>query len=392
MEAQPLQILHTIRQGKIGGGESHVLSLVQRLNREEFTSTVVSFSDGPMVDQLRAMGVTVYVVHTTTPFNPLITKELDDIMRKESIDIVHAHGTRAASNSYRSAKKAGIPMVYTVHGWSFHTDQPRLKYFSRKSSESYLVQQSSEVICVSQANLDLGTSLFKMSNACVIQNGVDFDRFDRRKDARAAIRKELGIDEDAFCLSYIVRMTKQKDPLTMVQAVAIAAHQNPKIHAVFVGDGELREQAEHMAAQLDCASNISFVGFRSDIPEVLSATDAYVLPSLWEGLPIGVIEAMAMAKAIVASNIEANAEVIEHGVTGLLVPVSDPKALAAEMVQLSGDAKLVQELGEHAYEKAFDQLQLDDMTLRVEDVYRRNVSSTRTFKRLVRRTTYKMPN
>lgn len=178
----------------------------------------------------------------------------------------------------------------------------------------------------------------------------------------------------------------------MVQAVAIAAHQNPKIHAVFVGDGELREQAEHMAAQLDCASNISFVGFRSDIPEVLSATDAYVLPSLWEGLPIGVIEAMAMAKAIVASNIEANAEVIEHGVTGLLVPVSDPKTLAAEMVQLSGDAKLVQELGEHAYEKAFDQLQLDDMTLRVEDVYRRNVSSTRTFKRLVRRTTYKMPD
>jgi glycosyltransferase involved in cell wall biosynthesis len=105
-----------------------------------------------------------------------------------------------------------------------------------------------------------------------------------------------------------------------------------------------------------------------------------------------VIEAMAMAKAIAASNIEANAEVIEHGVTGLLVPVSDPKALAAEMVQLSGDAKLVQELGEHAYEKAFDQLQLDDMTLRVEDVYRRNVSSTRTFKRLVRRTTYKMPD
>lgn len=392
MDLRTKNILHTIRQGKIGGGESHVLSLVERLNQKQFKSVVVSFSDGPMVDALKERGIAVHVISTNTPFNPMITKELDEIIRKEEIDLLHAHGTRAASNSYRSAKKADIPLIYTVHGWSFHTDQPKLKYFTRKSSESFLVQQSNEVICVSKANLRLGETLFEMPQTSVIQNGVDFSRFNKQLDARLELRNEFGISDDAFCLSYIVRMTKQKDPLTMVKAIAIASKQQPKLRAIFVGDGDLRMETEAMAEELNCNSNISFVGFRSDIPEILSATDAYVLPSLWEGLPIGIIEAMAMSKAIIASDIEANAEVVKDGKTGLLVPTQSPEDLAKAILTLSKDAQLAKTLGQQAYEEASSNLQLSDMTLKVEEVYLRNLRQGRVFGRLVRRTTYEVPN
>lgn len=387
-----INILHTIRQGRIGGGESHVLSLVSRLDPELYRSVVISFTDGPMVDALKKMQIPVYVIETTTPFNPLITKQVDDVVRKEQIDLIHAHGTRAASNSYRSAKNAGKPLVYTVHGWSFHEDQPALTYFTRKSSEEFLVNQASETICVSHANLSLGKELFDMPRSCVVHNGVDFQRFNKSINSKSNLRAELGIPEDKFCFAYIVRLTKQKDPFTFIQAIAIATHKNPNIHALIVGDGELREKAEKMAVNLDCEKNITFAGFRQDIPEVLAAVDSYVLPSLWEGLPIGIIEAMAMEKAVLASDIAANAELITHGYNGLLVSVKKPKQLADCMHALSEDKNLVKSLGGNAYKDAREKYDLELMTNKVASVYQRHAKTSNSFKRVIRRFTHEMPN
>ena len=100
----PTTILHTIRQGKIGGGESHVLSLVSRLDPKKYRSIVVAMTDGPMIEALKDLGVKSYVIHTVRPFNPLVAKEMNRIIKEENVDLIHAHGTRAASNSLRSAR------------------------------------------------------------------------------------------------------------------------------------------------------------------------------------------------------------------------------------------------------------------------------------------------
>lgn len=369
MHHSPKTIVHLIRQGKIGGGESHVLSLVSRLDPARFRSIVISFTDGPMIDALNTLGVKNYVVPTTTPFNPFVKNKVTSILQNEEVDLVHAHGTRAASNVIRSASEVNVPMVYTVHGWSFHKDQSKLLFTARNTSERFLVSKANHTICVSEANKAEGLSHFPMDRTSVVHNGVDFSRFNPQNNARDRVRLECGIPEGSFCFAYIVRMTVQKDPLNMVRAAAIAAEKDANIHFLMAGDGPLLEPAKKLAQELNVYHRISFPGFRTDVPELLSACDAYALSSLWEGLPIGIIEAMGMEKPCVVSDIEANAELIEDGKHGYLVPMQNAEALAEGLLKLSSDPKTSAAFGKAASIKARKMFDLGLMTKRVERVY-----------------------
>ena len=114
-----IKILHTIRQGKIGGGETHVLDLVTHLD-DRFTSEVLAFTHGEMVDRLSQMGVTCHVIETERPFDVRVWGKTRRLMQERGIQVVHAHGTRACSNSFWGAQKLDLPLLYTIHGWSFH--------------------------------------------------------------------------------------------------------------------------------------------------------------------------------------------------------------------------------------------------------------------------------
>lgn len=365
----PVTVAHLIRQGKIGGGESHVLSLVSRLDPKKFRSVVISFTEGPMIEALNKFGITHYVVPTTIPFNPLVKNKVTQILDEERVSIVHAHGTRAASNVFRSASELNLPLVYTVHGWSFHRDQGKLLFTARNTSERYLVSKADHTICVSEANRSEGLSYFPMERASVIHNGVDFNRFNPANNMRDSIRKECGIPPNSFCVAYIVRMTVQKDPLNMVRAAAIAAEKDANIHFLMAGDGPLLEEAKKLAQELDVYHRISFPGFRTDVPELLSACDAYALSSLWEGLPIGIIEAMGMELPCVVSDIAANAELIENNKQGYLVPMQNAEALALGLLKLSLNPEQSSVLGKAASEKARKMFDLGLMTTKVEKVY-----------------------
>ncbi|MBK9319460.1 MAG: glycosyltransferase [Bacteroidetes bacterium] len=137
MNSHKIKILETIRQGQIGGGESHVLDLVRNLNKDQFEPVVLSFTHGPMVDELRKLNIKTYVVETLKPFNITTYKAVKNIIRNEEIDILHAHGTRSLSNTIFPAKSMGIPIVYTVHGWSFHQDQAFHVRQVRELSENF---------------------------------------------------------------------------------------------------------------------------------------------------------------------------------------------------------------------------------------------------------------
>ena len=363
-------IVHAIRQGKIGGGESHVLSLVSRLNPKLFRSVVICFTDGPMLDALRTLKVDYHVIPTTTPFNLSIVPKVRSVLKQEKADLIHAHGTRAASNIFISAAQLDLPWVYTVHGWSFHCDQNKLISLSRRLSERLLTRRSSKNICVSYANENLGQRLIHLKNSIVIHNGVDFSRFNPTIDNRSLVRKEYGIPNEAYCIGYIVRMTKQKDPFNTIRAIALSLKQNRRLHFLIAGDGELLEPSKELVRELEISSHVSFLGFRTDIPELLSACDAFTLVSLWEGLPIGIIEAMAMKKTIIVSDIEANAELITHEKEGILVPRHNPKALADAFIQVQTNQERGKEMAEAAYKKSQILFNLDKMALHVAEVYK----------------------
>ncbi len=364
-------ILHTIRQGKIGGGETHVLDLVQTLDKDRFNSAVISFTDGEMVDRLEKLGIKCYVIPTTKPFDCSVWSKVGEIATAENANIIHAHGTRACSNSFRAAKKRNIPLIYTIHGWSFHHTQPVYIRTVRELSERYLVRKSTVNIAVSDANRQEGIERLKMPHSVVVKNGVNLNKFSP-EGAYKDIRRELNIPAETTLIGYIVRLTEQKDPLTFIRAIRCVTDRDgsANIRFLIVGDGDLKRQAVALADQLGVSSRIIFQDFRTDVPDILHAVDIYCLPSLWEGLPIGLLEAMAMKKTIVATPVDGTKEIVSDRENGLLVPIKDPSKLADAVIELHNDRQLARRLAENAHKDIEQKYNVLKMTKEIENVYR----------------------
>ncbi len=369
MSYRKIKILETIRQGQIGGGESHVLDLVKGMNKAEFEPIVLSFTDGPMVERLKSMGIKTYVVETLKPFNLTTYNAVKDILKKEDIDILHAHGTRALSNTVFPAKSLGLPIAYTVHGWSFHQDQPYHIRRMRELSEKFLTDQVNVTISVSQSNQRDGIERFHMKRSRVINYGIDLQRFNPDRPMND-LRTELGIEPGKTVVGYLVRMTVQKDPFTLVRAVAEVAKTTRDIQFLFIGDGDLKQASMDLAKELNVTDMIKFHAFRTDIPEVLNTFDIYTLPSLWEGLPIGMLEAMAMRKAIVATPVDGSKEAILEGQNGLLVPCKSHEALAAAILRLHESKEMQRVLGENARQTVESTFDVRMMVQNNENLYR----------------------
>ncbi|MGD1945594.1 MAG: glycosyltransferase [Croceivirga sp.] len=363
-----ITVLQTIRQGKIGGGESHVLSLLSRLDLDTMRPVVISFTEGEMVDILREKGITTYVVPTTKPFNPLVIGKVFNIIKKEGVQLIHAHGTRAASNTLRAAKKAGVPIIYTVHAWSFHPGLSKWMYKLRVLSEKYITQRVDQTICVSHENKELGERLIGLKNGKVIENGVDFLKFDHLIPPNG-LRNKYNIPKEAFLVGYIVRMTKQKDPMTLLRAIDLIKRKELNIHFLLVGDGDLKPKMLDYISDRNLTEIIHFQNFSQDVPNVLANIDAYVLPSLWEGLPIGALEAMAMEKTVIVSNAEANLELVENEVNGLVITRGDDLGLAEAIERVYHDAAIKQHLAERGRHHVMNKYGLDVMADKVEATY-----------------------
>jgi len=362
------RVLMTIRQGKIGGGETHVLDLVKELDKKYFEPYVLSFTDGPMVQELKKLNIPCEVIYTEKPFDFRIWKKVKKLMKSLHIDLLHAHGTRALSNSFWAAKKLRTPIIYTVHGWSFHRNDSPLKYRLKLWSESFLTKQSGCVINVSISNQNDGINKFDMKRSVVIYNGINHEKFSL-KNSFKDIRTSFKIPKHKLLVGYIARFTDQKDPNTMIEAIKLALEQNNSLMFLMVGDGELKTSTEKLIHIHKLEDKVIFTGFRTDIPDILNAIDIYCLPSLWEGLPIGLLEAMAMGKAVIATAVDGTKEIIQNEVNGVLIDVKSPKELADHIVRLSSNRSDIHTLGEHAKQfvkKVFD---IKKMTKSTENVY-----------------------
>jgi glycosyltransferase involved in cell wall biosynthesis len=369
-----IKLLHTIRQGLIGGGETHVLDLVKHLDKERFESFVLSFTDGPMITRLNEMGVRNTVIYTTKPFDFRVWKPIKTLMQKEQFDLVHAHGTRAASNLLRPCKKLGTPIIYTVHGWSFHNDQKPLIKKLRIASEKYISDRTTLNISVSQSNQDTGKAHFGTYHSEVVNNGIDLTKFDP-EEGRQSLREEWNIAKDKVVVVCTMRMTIQKDPLTMIEGFARAVKQAPQLHLVMVGDGELKQAAIDLAKEKGITPSVTFQPFRSDIPDVLFSSDIYCLPSLWEGLPIGLLEAMGMKKTVIATNVDGSRELVANNKNGLLIEAQDPTQLAEALVKLANDTDLRKRFALEARKTIETKYNVVQMTRSIESIYSRILSA-----------------
>ncbi len=363
-----IRVLQAIRQGKIGGGESHVLDLVRFMDRTRFEPVVLSFTDGPMVSLLQQMNVPVHVIASEKAFDIGVWKKVRNFMKEQRIDIIHVHGTRANTNVMWAARRLRIPLIYTVHGWSFHDGLHPLMRKARILSEQFITRRAQANICVSESNRQTGLKTFGRFNAEVIRNGINPEKFNpaaQFPDIKAA----YGISAGTLVVGYIARMTLQKDPEGMIRGFHAALKTYPQMMLLMVGEGELKQAAIDTAAELGISDKVIFENFRQDVPAVLQGIDIYCLPSLWEGFPIGVLEAMAMGKTVVATDVDGTREAVSHGENGWLIPPKDTGALAAAIVKMAEDKSLREQLSKTAINTVREKYNVTGMTQRIENVY-----------------------
>lgn len=322
-----------------------------------------------MISLLKSRGVKCFVIPTLKPFDFSVREPVTELIEKEQIDLVHIHGTRAFSNTYASARKLHKPIVYTVHGWTFNAFQSALKRFVSVKIEAWFSRMARQTINVSKNNREIGLKYISNLKSVVIQNGIDRKRFNPDL-AYKDVRRELGIPEDRILIGSIARITEQKDPVTLIRAFAKVNEIHPnKYFLLFVGDGDLKQRAIEEVSAVKCFECVKFENFRGDIPDLLNNIDIFCLPSLWEGLSLGLLEAMSMKKAVIASDVDGTREVIENGVNGYLFPPTNVQKLADLILKLGEDKKHREEVGNRAADTVQANFTVEGMTRKTEEVY-----------------------
>ena len=368
-QEKKIRILQCIRQGQIGGGESHLLSLVENLNRSIYEPIILSFTDGPMVTRLREMNIVTHIIFTEKAFDYKVWKKVSSLLITEKIQLIHCHGSRAASNIFRSASTLKIPFIYSIHGWSFHDDQHPIIKKLRIISEKFLTSKSFCNIAVSESNRLTGKKYIPGFEATVINNGIDQEKFNPNKKYKN-IREEINIASTTLIFIFIARFNTQKPPLSLLKAFANALKKDASIHLLMVGDGEEKKDALKFVEELKLNKKVSFLPFRQDVPDLLAAADVFILPSLWEGLPIGLLEAMSMGKAVIATNVDGSSEIIVNNENGIIIKTEElVRNLTEAILQLANNEAERKQLGKNALVTVAENFNAASMTRKIEMQY-----------------------
>nr|WKN35512.1 glycosyltransferase family 4 protein [Tunicatimonas sp. TK19036] len=363
-----IRVLQAIRQGMVGGGETHVYDLATSINRDKFEPIVLSFTEGAMVDKLNDQNVDTNIIFTTIPFDFRVSKKIEQLLIEKKIDLVHAHGTRAASNVLHPARNLNIPVIYTVHGWSFNDNQNRIVKYLRVATESYITRKVNKTICVSLSNLQTGQNHIKGFQGNVINNGISFEKFSYQADNKQ-VESLFTRQPEQIWIGFIARMTFQKNPLGLLKAFQLAYRVNKNLRLLMVGEGELTNNVKDTIQEYGLTEIVTLLPFQDNIPQLLAAIDIYCLPSRWEGLSIGLLEAMAMHKAIIATNVDGTKELINNNVNGALVEKDDIESLSETIIELASNATKMKVFGENAYKTVNENFSLKGMVHQTENVY-----------------------
>jgi glycosyltransferase involved in cell wall biosynthesis len=361
-------VLYYTDSQDFGGAERVMLQLFGGLDRRRWRPELAYHPTGrrmPLVEYAAELGVRLHAIPPMPPGVPGLLRTFPFAARLHASPptIFHAHLTwpLACRNALVAALLAGVPAVIAT-GHLF-VDLP---YSRRARIEQRLISRRlSSYIAVSRDAASRLHSVFRVPRAKlrVIHNGVDIAAFARPVDA--TLRHSLvGGCEWPVAIT-TARLTHQKGIAYLIDAAAAL----PQLKVVIVGDGPLRSQLEERARHLNIDQRVNFVGHQADVARWLAAADVFVLPSLYEGMPLSVLEAMAARLPVVATEVGGTNEVVENERTGLLVRASDASALANAIGRVIADAALADRLADAGNARVRREFSVDVMVRQVEELY-----------------------
>lgn len=332
---------------------------------------------GPFTPRLAEQGVCVHDVFISRriePWRDLISLwRLWRSFRNIRPDIVHTHTSKAGFLGRLAARLARVPIVlHTMHEPPHNAAGGPLTRRLYIVLERLAARLADRVITVSYANeREIERQrLVPRGRLSVIREGLDLGCYPTAGDARAAVRA-LGIPDGALVVGTVGRLEAAKGHTYLLQAMPLVLEAVPAARFVVVGSGHLLDDLQAQASSLGVADRVIFTGYREDMLQILQGFDLFVLPSLWEGLGMVLLEAMAYGKAIVASGVGGVNDVVLEGRSGLLVPPHDAEALARAMVSLLKDEARRANMGATGHERLLRDFRDDVCNERLMALYRR---------------------
>lgn len=341
-----IRLLFVLTQPVRAGAEEVVLALLHRLDRREFQLALAcpaALLD--LMPEVRATDVETFPVGAQSWTQPREVARLARALQRFRPDLVNPHLFRSALVSAPLAKWLGVPrVVETYHGREAWRRGPVKGCFVVDRAVAHWVDR---FIAVSEAARDflVRGKRVPAEKVVVVPNGRDLSVFSPGH-AAAAVRKELGLSSEVPVIGVLARLESQKGHAFVLEALPSVLREFPDARLLLVGDGSLRSELERHAVRRGISGHVLFAGFRTDVPRVLDAMDLVVLPSLYEGMPLAAIEAGAMAKPVVATQVDGTPEVVRDGVTGRLVPPRDAAALADAIRAVLRDPRQARQFGE----------------------------------------------
>jgi glycosyltransferase involved in cell wall biosynthesis len=371
------RLLHLLSGATVGGCERHVLDLLSHLDRDRYEPWLAYFEAlpdeaEPMAPHFRAAGVRTVDLGARRRTDPAAFWRLGRLIRRGCFDVVHAHSFRTELGAILWGRLLGrVPVVLrTVHNTDEFYVHPRYAALARTSAAhlDHIVVISDSVGRYLRDKVGLPAG--KMTR---IYYGLDVGSWDvaldchcsqARNDSRGVARPPT--------IGVIARLAPQKGHRILFDALPAVLERVPELRVRVVGHEELSTVAElrAYAASRGVAERVCFEGFRDDVATVLRELDLFVLPSLWEGFGLVLLEAMAAGRPVVATNVGPIPEVVADGETGLLVPPGRPEALAEAIVRVLTDRPLAERLGRAGRARAEREFGLDRMVDRTDALYR----------------------
>jgi glycosyltransferase involved in cell wall biosynthesis len=330
MHAEP-HILHVFSSAGVCGAEHAVLGLIPALAALGIDSTVACIDnphlrEQPLYEHARSIGMSAVRLPCSGRLDHATTRALRTQLHQRPHTLLHVHGYKGAFYALRARRAfPDVPIVSTLHGWVTNT---RALWIYRLL-ELWMLRRIQRVCIVSESmRQPLQLAGVPAERIALIENGVDTTRF--RPDGPVLSRDELGIPHDAFVFGGVMRLSPEKNPLGLLDAFTRIARDVPNAWLVLAGDGSQREEFERRLHESGLGTRARLLGAHSDPERVYPLFDCFVLPSLTEGLPLALLEAMACERPIIATEVGQIATVLED-LPAILVPPGNLEVLAAAM-------------------------------------------------------------
>jgi sugar transferase (PEP-CTERM/EpsH1 system associated) len=337
-----VHILHIQESLEVGGLENGVVNVANGLDPDLFRSTICCLNRlGPLAERLTNPEASCFSLDQREGKRILLPLRLGALIRRLDVDVVHTHNFYSGLYGIPAARLAGrgVRVVHGEHGMFQH--EPRRRQLLGRVAYPF----ADRVIAVARDQeailRDLGVPAEKL---LTIFNGVDLDRFQPSEEALAH-RHEVGCADAKAVIGCVGRLSEEKGHRYLIEAFQGISRAWAGVHLVIVGDGPLRKDLERYASGLACADRVHFTGRRQDVHEIYPMFDVFVLPSLSEGLPNAVLEAMACGRPVVATDVGGTREILDTR-TALMVPPGSAARLADAIVRLLEDSVLRRQLGE----------------------------------------------